>query len=110
MSGTSWRSKPAEIVWRGPSGATVRLNEDGVCLQAPNWLEQSEVEQLLEIIAAARRSQMEQRADTPAAPTPADFLDCERELEGRYQARQVANFIRGGYREPTPNKAVEVPF
>ena len=66
---TSWQTRPRLIEWQGPNGSVVRLDEDGINLRAPNPLEQVEVEELLEIIAAAREAQCSRSVPAPAPPT-----------------------------------------
>lgn len=56
---------PCQIVWPGPNGHHVILDEDGVSLRPGGLLEEAEINRLLAVIAEAKRCR-----DTGTAPVP----------------------------------------
>ena len=101
---TSWQTRPRLIEWRGPNGSVVRLDEDGINLQVPKAIEQVEVEELLEIIAAAREAQRSRSVPAPAPPTREELDGMINRDRQQYTAKRVAQYIANDFREP------EVPF
>ena len=68
LKGTPMNITPAQIVWRGPSGHTVVLDEDFVSLRPGGSLEESEINTLLAIIAEAKACRDRGHAPVPTAP------------------------------------------
>ena len=60
---------PHQIIWRGPNGYVVVLDEDFVSLRASGQsLEESEINTLLAVIAEAKRCRDAKSAPTPTPP------------------------------------------
>ena len=64
---TEYQLIPDRVVWNGPEGSEVVMDEDGIRLLVPKWLEQPDLAVLLQIIARAK-----QLRDTggPLVPRP----------------------------------------
>lgn len=60
---------PAQIIWRGPGGHVVVLDEDFVSLRPGGQLEESEINTLLAVIAEAKRCRDAGAAPVPVAPS-----------------------------------------
>ena len=60
---------PRQIVWGGPSGHRVILDEDGVTLHPGGLLEEPEINRLLAVIAEAKRCRDMGTAPTPIVPS-----------------------------------------
>lgn len=65
---------PSKIQWEGPSGLTVKLDEDGIAVtwRAAGGIEEPEIEQLLDLIAAAREAKAGPLG--PQRPTRAEIM------------------------------------
>ena len=60
---------PRKIVWGGPNGHQVILDEDGVTLRPGGLLEEAEINRLLAVIAEAKRCRAPGTAPVPTVPS-----------------------------------------
>lgn len=62
---------PSSIIWDGPNGTKVFLNEDGVHLRFsnPGGIEEAELNQLIEIVQQAKRYRTSNQTSVPRPPT-----------------------------------------
>lgn len=94
---------PRFIEWQGPEGFTVRLDEDGVMLRAPNGgLEEPGLNRLLDIIAEAKRVRDAQSSPTPQPPTR-DQLRYDPEAYHVRRARRVVDEALDKLIQPDPD-------
>ena len=64
---TEYELIPDRVIWKGPEGSEVVLDEDGIRLLVPKWLEQADVAGLLRIVARAKQLR---DAGGPLIPRP----------------------------------------
>ena len=81
---------PRRIEWAGPSNYTVVLDEDGVMLRPGAALEECEVDQLLAVIAEAKRTRDAKAARTPEAPPRSEWA----EIRIDSAARRIEHAVR----------------
>lgn len=99
---------PTRVLWVGPSGTGVQLDEDGVTLRwpsRPSAIEEGEVDQLLEVIAEAKRCKAFGNVPAPHVP-PRDSWQRESRA---YQARRLVDVAAKAIRRELRGDD-EVPF
>ena len=71
---TEYELIPDRVIWRGPEGSEVVLDEGGIRMLVPKWLEQADVAGLLQIVARAKQLR---DAGGPLIPRPKTDAEVE---------------------------------
>ena len=99
---------PVRVTWTGPSGVTVQLDEDCITVRwpsRPSAIEESEVDQLLEVIAEAKRCKAFGNVPAPHVPP----RDSWQRASTEYRAKRLLDVTAKAIREEL-GVGDEVPF
>ena len=75
---TEYQLIPDRVIWKGPEGSEVMMDEDGICLLVPKRLEQPDVAVLLRIIARAKQLRDTGGPLVPRPPTDDELTSWDR--------------------------------
>ena len=91
---------PDYIIFRGPLGWTVRIDEDGVSLHpSGRALEQSEVERLIAIVTTAIAMRADGTAPIPAPPTQEEARQMYAAERTQENARRAIRAIKAEFND-----------
>ena len=106
MTTNEYELVPHLIAWRGPNGSEILLDEDGIRLRAGNWLEEPDLNRLMQIL---KRAKDLRDAGGPAIPRPPSPDELDR-WDRSARLKIAADAIIERFDPDSANRLGDVPF
>ena len=103
---TEYQLTPDRVVWNGPEGSEVVMDEDGIRLRATNWLEEPDLNRLMQILKRAKQLRDTGGPLVPRPPSPDELERWDRSA----RLKIAADAIIERFDPDSANRLGDVPF